>query len=101
MKQQNNSNTSNTLKRGRGRPPSSRVYNNNNEVKSKPHDFVECCLCWRIYDLNANYRSLDQAIIDDKKFCPDCWKNEIMQKEYKDQQDIIQQFFRNFKMRRW
>ena len=86
MIQNNNSNTNVIEKRGRGRP--SKSY----EVKPKSHEFVECVNCFRIFDLNANYRSLDQAIIDDKKFCPSCFDSEIMNKQYADQNDIISDY---------
>jgi len=83
----------NILKRGKGRPTKREVIN------SKVSEFVECIECFNVFDLNANYRNLEQAIIDDKQFCPTCFREHIMEKEYEDQNDIIQQYYGSFGLR--
>jgi hypothetical protein len=69
-------------------------------INSKVSEFVECIGCFHVFDLNANYRNLQQAIIDDKQFCPTCFREHIMEKEYEDQNDIIQQYYGSFGLRR-
>ena len=72
-------------------------------INSKVSEFVECVECFHVFDLNANYRNLQQAIIDDKQFCPTCFRD-IMEREYEDYEsqnnDIINRYFESFGIRR-
>jgi hypothetical protein len=88
-----NDNNTNILKHGNKRGP--KPY----EVKppSLPPEYCECTLCWKTYDIHKI--SLQQKIIDDRHFCESCWNSQIMQKEYQDQNDIIQEFYKQFDMR--
>ena len=72
-------------------------------INSKVSEFVECIECFHVFDLNVNYRNLQQAIIDDKQFCPTCFRD-IMEREYEDYEsqnnDIINRYFESFGIRR-
>ena len=86
------------VKCGKGRP---KEDESKQQQQRLPSEFVECCMCWKIYDINdGSYRSLSHAIIDDRNFCPTCWKSEIIEKVYEDQNDIIQQYYGSFGLRR-
>ena len=77
-----NNKNNNILKHGKDRP---RKTYESKQQQRLPSEFVECCMCWKIYDINdGSYKSLDHAIIDDRNFCPTCWKSEIMEKVYED-----------------
>jgi len=70
------------IKRARGRP---RIY----EVKP---ELAECINCWHTYDRNRILT--EQRMINDTDFCPNCFYNEIMNKEYKDPiDDMIRSFW--------
>ena len=96
MLYENTNNNNKNVKRGKGRPTKREVIN------SKVSEFVECIECFNVFDLNANYRNLQQAIIDERQFCPECWRD-IVEKEYNEdyesQNDIINRYFESFGIR--
>jgi hypothetical protein len=74
----------------KGRPRKTYYYYY--KVEPREPQNVECINCFRVFDLNANYRSLDKAIIDDKKFCPSCFAdimNPTTAEYYHNQDNII------------
>jgi hypothetical protein len=67
--------------------------------RQRQPEFSECLICYRVYDRNMTTFQQKLIEVQDKDFCPNCFNNEIMCKDYQQQQDdIIYDFWRSNKI---